>query len=318
MPASRYTARLTNLSSSTTIESLTSSPLFTSNGLSVSPGQTHISLATGLEGTKIATVTFRHEAMLHRALSLGPQERMVDGKCIALDAGFEGFTPLSDGEDIDVVAIHGLNGHAFDAWFWRGLEPANSTDDVDCFMWLRDALPERFPGARILLYGYNANTVSDVSTGRLRTFGETFLERLLLEREHDAHRHKPLILVAHSMGGLVLKQALTLGDTRADQRYHPLIQSVRAVTFFGTPHQGANGVTTGKLIANLLTAVNLEARGDLLKELERNSTSLFDLTSDFRQVVQRLGVVVYTMYEAKKTVLGRWPFKKALLVRRIE
>jgi hypothetical protein len=79
-----------------------------------------------------------------------------------------------------------LNGHAFDAWFWRDAEPIKPTDDVDCFMWLRDSLSERFPGARILIYGYNANTVSDVSTGRLRTFGETFLERLLLEREHDA------------------------------------------------------------------------------------------------------------------------------------
>jgi hypothetical protein len=109
-----------------------------------------------------------------------------------------------------------------------------------------------------------------------------------------------------------------LGETRADQRYHPLIQSVRAITFFGTPHQGANGVTTGKLIANLLTSVNLEARGDLLKELERNSVSLFDLTSDFRQVVQRLGMVVYTLYEGKKTILGKWPFRKSLWVRLID
>jgi hypothetical protein len=101
MPKSHYTARLTNLSPTTTLDSLTSSSLFTSHGLSVSPGQTRISLATGLEGTKIATVTFRDEWMLHQALSLGPRERMVDGRCVALDAGFEGFTPLSDGEDIE-------------------------------------------------------------------------------------------------------------------------------------------------------------------------------------------------------------------------
>ena len=49
-------------------------------------------------------------------------------------------------------------------------------------MWLRDILPEHFPGARILTYGYNANVVSDISTGRLRTFAETLLEKLRLER----------------------------------------------------------------------------------------------------------------------------------------
>ena len=75
---------------------------------------------------------------------------------------------------ISIVALHGLNGHAFDTWQY-------SSDD-DCFMWLRDILPEHFPGARILTYGYNANVVSDISTGRLRTFAETLLEKLRLER----------------------------------------------------------------------------------------------------------------------------------------
>ena len=78
------------------------------------------------------------------------------------------------------MALHGLNGHAFDTWLCRGRD--------DYFMWLRDSLSEHFPGARILTYGYNANVVSDVSTGRLRTFAETFLERLRLERESDAVR----------------------------------------------------------------------------------------------------------------------------------
>jgi len=79
---------------------------------------------------------------------------------------------------LSVVALHGLNGHAFDTWKY-------SNDSNDCFMWLRDSLPNHFPGARVLIYGYNANVLSDVSTGRLRTFAETFLEKLRLEREDE-------------------------------------------------------------------------------------------------------------------------------------
>lgn len=39
-----------------------------------------------------------------------------------------------------------------------------------------------------MVYGYNANVLSDVSTGRLRTFAETFLERLLHTREGSSVR----------------------------------------------------------------------------------------------------------------------------------
>jgi len=53
-------------------------------------------------------------------------------------------------------------------------------------MWLRDSLPEQIKDARIMIYGYNANVFTDVSTGRIRTFAETFLERLRHLREGDA------------------------------------------------------------------------------------------------------------------------------------
>jgi hypothetical protein len=75
-----------------------------------------------------------------------------------------------------IVALHGLNGHAFHSWEYRD-------NSGGSFMWLRDNLPERIPDARIMIYGYNANVISDVSTGRIRTFSETFLEKLRHVRE---------------------------------------------------------------------------------------------------------------------------------------
>ena len=81
---------------------------------------------------------------------------------------------------LSVVALNGLNGHAFDTWKYQ-----SSSDSNDYFMWLRDSLPQHFPRARVLTYGYNANVLSDVSTGRLRTFAEMFLEKVRLEREDE-------------------------------------------------------------------------------------------------------------------------------------
>jgi hypothetical protein len=112
-------------------------------------------------------------------------------------------------------------------------------------------------------------------------------------------------------------QALILGRHRADMRYQSILSSTRAITFFGTPHQGGSGVSAAKFLANLLHAVNIDARSDLIKELNPDSLSLFDLTGDFRQVVETLGIVIHTFFEGKKTQIGRyWPMRKKILVSR--
>lgn len=49
--------------------------------------------------------------------------------------------------DLSVIAVHGLNGHAFDTWRYH--------EGDEYSMWLRDSLPQRFPGARIMTFGYN-------------------------------------------------------------------------------------------------------------------------------------------------------------------
>ena len=98
-------------------------------------------------------------------------------------------------------------------------------------------------------------------------------------------------------------------------RYEHILSSTRAIMFFGTPHQGGNGVPAAEFLANLLHAVNVDARSDLIKELNPDSLFLFDLTSDFRQVVETLGIVIYTFFEGKKTKIGRfWPMMKMMLV----
>jgi hypothetical protein len=60
-----------------------------------------------------------------------------------LDTVFDGFTPLTSGNQIDCVAIHGWGGHAFGSFRAKG----------SLYMWLRDSIPEQFPQLRIWIYG---------------------------------------------------------------------------------------------------------------------------------------------------------------------
>ncbi|KAG8861848.1 hypothetical protein FRB91_000092 [Serendipita sp. 411] len=82
-----------------------------------------------------------------------------------------GFLELSAGQDpiVDIVAIHGLDGHREDSW---------KADDGT--MWLKDLLPDDVPNARILTYGYDAYTRSFSQTSRMTIIhhAEAFVEDL--------------------------------------------------------------------------------------------------------------------------------------------
>ncbi|KAG4439731.1 hypothetical protein IFR05_004809 [Cadophora sp. M221] len=92
-------------------------------------------------GEQIGTVTFPSETRKDKAIR-------QSGRW-SCDDKFDGITVLHSGPrpDIDICAIHGLNGNAFNTW---------SSDSV---MWLRDLLPktEPFEASRVLTFGYNSN-----------------------------------------------------------------------------------------------------------------------------------------------------------------
>ena len=110
-----------------------------------------------------------------------------------------------------IVAIHGLNGNRLDTW----------THEESKKCWLRDFLPECVRGARILTYGYDTGLSISSSQARINDIASHLIESLLNEREgqkvgHPLHRllelcsypqeHGPIIFVAHSLGGIILKQ----------------------------------------------------------------------------------------------------------------
>lgn len=92
-----------------------------------------------------------------------------------------------------IIALSGLNGHAFGSFKKRG----------DSFMWLRDALPKDFPQARVLIHGQDTRLVNSTSFQNLLDLGEKFQSNL---RAIRAYIDKPIVLIGHSLGGLILKE----------------------------------------------------------------------------------------------------------------
>lgn len=78
-------------------------------------------------------------------------------------------------------------------------------------MWLRDALPHDLtwedsghPMARVMTYGYESAVAQSKSIQNLEDLATSFHNSLL--ELPQSRTNKPIILVAHSLGGLILKQ----------------------------------------------------------------------------------------------------------------
>src|SRR5690606_32399563 len=112
---------------------------------------------------------------------------------------------------INVVFVHGLGGDALQTWMRDAADdstlwPKWVGEDAKCNVWVR---------------GYDAST--SAWTGQamhLADHGVAFMSELLFE---SALRDRPLVLVGHSLGGLVIKSGMVQAATLGDQKFRPLL-----------------------------------------------------------------------------------------------
>lgn len=103
--------------------------------------------------------------------------------------------------DSRIVAISGLGGHAFGSFKQRGGD----------HMWLRDSLPgdittqdKERPIARVMTYGYESTVTKSDNFQNIEDLAIGFYTTLLALVDNQTAR--PILLIAHSLGGLIVKQ----------------------------------------------------------------------------------------------------------------
>ncbi|PCD31340.1 hypothetical protein AU210_010995 [Fusarium oxysporum f. sp. radicis-cucumerinum] len=116
--------------------------------------------------------------------------------------------------------------------------PALENGDLTVF-WPADLLPQNCKKARILTFGNDTKitkfTSGPTNTNSIFSHGKDFL--FSLGREYVPDR--PMIFVAHSLGGILVKEMLALSSTSDTPTHKGVIESTAAVIFLGTPHRGS-------------------------------------------------------------------------------
>ena len=187
---------------------------------------------------------------------------------------------------LNVVFIHGLGGDARATWMHRPqdhttLWPQWVGEDARCNVWIL--------GYDAAFSGWTEGTMP------LPEQGTALMSALLYE---PGLLDKPLVLVGHSLGGLVIKSGVVNADTLGDPRFQPVLQSLAAVVFVGTPHQGSSWATVATRLSRLLRTnpqvVNMMA----------NDVWLKNLNGQFRAIQAKRGFQVAVFFETTGIFFG--------------
>ncbi|KAK3349003.1 Alpha/Beta hydrolase protein [Lasiosphaeria hispida] len=171
-----------------------------------------------------------------------------------------------------LVLIHGLNGSPIETW----------THKKSKVCWPRDLLPKQQPLTRVLSFGYSADIFKNTSVAGIRMNSRSLLSALFDKREDIEDQNRPIVFLAHSLGGLVAKQALRFANN--EHRFSPLAAATRGLIFYGTPHTGSDKErwqTVAKAFAPLVPIGGRGEMSPLVDALLRNSKDICDISEDF-------------------------------------
>ncbi|KAI0844594.1 hypothetical protein F5Y00DRAFT_273920 [Daldinia vernicosa] len=169
---------------------------------------------------------------------------------------------------VDIIAIHGLGSNPDSAWTYR-------MDNGSDIFWLRDLLPtfEGFQNIRVAKVNHQTRWDSNAADMRLQEHASELLDHI--HSLHRANPKRPIIFIAHSFGGILLKKALLLAKARSKD----VATMTRGIIFLGVPHQGSNAAFLASCLSCL--AYFRGSSSTMLELMSVDGTELLDLESEF-------------------------------------
>ncbi|RYO97854.1 hypothetical protein DL764_007251 [Monosporascus ibericus] len=195
--------------------------------------------------------------------------------------------------EIDIVAVHGLGSNVDWSWTWK--------KGAKCVHWLKDPemLPAKLPNARIMAYSYESRWHRNASKTRLELCGEELARNMHNFRTNVPDR--PVIFIAHSLGGLVVLHALLYADRTDNLKYLP----ARTVGFaaLGTPFRGTKMQSLAEIAARLLAPVG--SHDGIIAELKQDTKYLTDKVHAFGQLRNKLDIPTWCFVELCDSDYGK-------------
>jgi len=168
--------------------------------------------------------------------------------------------------------------------------------------WPRDLVPITAPHARVLTYGYDTHVRHwlgpAMSKSTVHDIAWDFLVSLEAARRSEPLR--PLLFIAHSLGGIIIKEALrrSCGCEMIQSHLHNIFKSTAGIIFFGTPHGGADPRGFLQHIAEkVIKAAGFSANEQIANSLLPFSELLRELRENFGPIARQKNWIIYSFQE---------------------
>lgn len=171
--------------------------------------------------------------------------------------------------------------------------------------WPKEWLPneEALKDVRIHSFGYDSNWGKKSILG-IHDFANALLNSILDCPYIPRDTKVPIVLIGHSMGGLVIKRAYL--SAKAKQEYASLAVRIQGVLFLATPHRGSDLAPVLSKLLNLMGG-----QRPYVTDLNRDSEALRLINDEFPERCQDL--LLYSFYETLPT---NFAVRKSLVVER--
>ena len=191
---------------------------------------------------------------------------------------------------VDFIFVHGIGGGSFKTW---------RKQPEDWFFWPQSWLPldNDLANVRVLTFGYDSSW-SKMKTGMLNIpdFARYLLRELTTSPHMRNSGNTPIVLIGHSMGGLVIKQAYILARQESD----PTAERIKCLFFLATLHRGAD---SAKVLRKVLKASESSIpRRHVIDVIADCASTLETINDNFRQHADT--VRIWSFFEVYKTKLG--------------
>ncbi|KAH8589976.1 hypothetical protein B0O99DRAFT_315745 [Bisporella sp. PMI_857] len=189
---------------------------------------------------------------------------------------------------IDFIFVHGLGGGSRKTW--------SASSDPGLYwpkVWLAE--DQAFGCVRIHSFGYAADWVQrKESFLNIRDFARSLINAIYCDPNIGRSKTK-VVLVAHSLGGIVAKKAFM--SAREDSDFRELADRIHTIYFLATPHRGAN------LAKTLESILKVSYPKSYVPELRPNSETIASINDSFRHVGKHLNL--WSFYEKQKTTIAK-------------
>ncbi|CAH0052436.1 unnamed protein product, partial [Clonostachys solani] len=211
---------------------------------------------------------------------------------------------------LDLILVHSVREHSIKTWHKSG--------DTQTF-WPQCWLPSEpgFHHVNIHTFSYEAD-VADAKLANMLTvhdIGRSLFEQMRNCPDLRNNERGPIIMLGHSLGGLVIKKVWCPWDVlpasshldvaRLERLRSLLIKEspdfqsrMQTIFFLGTPHRGSEYAK----ILNKILSISGSSSPNYVKDLKLDSVATQVLNDDFGR--QAHNIPIYSFYETKDTKLG--------------